>query len=801
MRDGTLCVFDVEQHIIEQDPSRRIVSITPKAYIDYPFAEDLHTGGFKRKKFTDKGINVVHEVVSDRMSLAANSSFAEVSIQGDTFQSLKVRLATVTKPKISDVERLLRVDGVESPAKTAALLFPLLSAGDYSLSCTTSKIKCEGFQSIGPLATEDGKPGGRQIAPSIVTEPALFPMNSVNNDVASVHGRVKKVANNKCPPKKYYEWANEFIHMLVPESHIGTPLTHEEVIEIQNRPSQRNRSALVECSLTETSFNSVSAFMKKEAYGSTNDPRNISQVSTTHTINLSAYTYAFKNDVLKNLGWYGPGKTPLEVHERLAELCADGTICRDYSRFDGTISEFLQTLVVRPAYLRWCNAGDRTMLQQLLIEEDRAKAVTANGIKYDPGFSRKSGSPVTTDANTLINAFNAYCALRLLGYSKEEAWKALGLYCGDDGVDKKVKFLSEAFEEVARDLGLLIKSHETKPGEDVPYCGRLFSDPCSGTTSIQDPMRTLQKIHLSSAPESVPDKIAACNKAAGYVVTDANTPIVGAWCKKVVSFAPDNDFTRQTREEQWKMNASWPQDSPDDCLRMFCDVLNLTSGDVADIEAAIEAATSLETLPEGILENGDAVKHKLAAIVGDRIVGPTPLSQCDITQQECLLDQSDKHSKVLVTQAPHQSPMGQTTSTKSGPAVMPGSTSSEKTSEPCAAKPSSSASTSKSAGSSTTTHAKTPSKSTSRTSSVNAVGKPKSKKKKKQSFRSTAQPVISDKRENAEKSATAETKPPLTKSQRKNLAAKRRAKERAAAKVDNVLSGCEPVLNGCQPAH
>lgn len=139
MRDRTLVVYDVEQKTLDADKNRRIVCLTPKAYIPYPYAAHLNTGGFRRKNFTDNGVNVVFDPVANKLSLAANGGFDAIEIAGDTFKSLKVRLSTVKDPKLSDVERLLRVDGFSDPAKSAAIIFPLIKDFKAARTVTTDR--------------------------------------------------------------------------------------------------------------------------------------------------------------------------------------------------------------------------------------------------------------------------------------------------------------------------------------------------------------------------------------------------------------------------------------------------------------------------------------------------------------------------------------------------------------------------------------------------------------------------------------------------------------------------------------
>lgn len=640
-RWGNLLVYDIEQHILSADPTRRIVGFFPKAYVQYPYYRYMQEmTGVKRRQFNFDGLSamegakgvkvtMVRDETAKTISVAKAGSPVAVTIGEALYTAVVIRHRTSKKPLISDVERQLNAEKVDQAAIRAAVLFELLVDDRLLGTPATTSMPCvpRGFQAVGPLVTEDGKPIGRAVAPSLVTHPAIFPVKSYNNDVASIEGRVVKMRNTARPPAQYTGFVEEFLALIIPEENAatGSPLSVAEVIEIQDRPSQRNRSQLAVASASILNANKIKAFVKGEAYTGTNDPRNISSVDTNHTLLLSGFTYAFKRDQLKQLEWYSPGKSPEEQCARLYKISKDGVILRDYSRFDGTISEWLQKELVRRMYMRWCNFEHRSQLLKLLDNEDAATGITAHGYRYQPGFSRKSGSPLTTDGNTVINAFNAYCAFRLNGAVPAAAWKSLGLYCGDDGVDRFVPGLAGHFSLVSEALGLKIELETTKAGEAIAYCGRIFCDPRTSNNSFQEPFRTLTKLHLTAAPPTVPDRQALANRAAGYAITDHLTPIIGPWCRRVLELCGDPNVDTMTGDERWKyQNEAWPQTNEELIRSHFCDIIGMSSGEVYEIEAAINRANSVEELPEAILENGHMVKHKLLAVLGHDIVGPKP---------------------------------------------------------------------------------------------------------------------------------------------------------------------------------
>jgi hypothetical protein len=63
---------------------------------------------------------------------------------------------------------------------------------------------------------------------------------------------------------------------------------------------------------------------------------------------------------------------------------------------------------------------------------------------------------------------------------------------------------------------------------------------------------------------------------------------------------------------------------------LMCQLLELTADEIDSIEAAIQNAVSVESLPDAILDNGHTIRHKINAAVGHDLLGPTPpvLEQC-----------------------------------------------------------------------------------------------------------------------------------------------------------------------------
>lgn len=436
--DDTLLVFNIEQREIPGDEFHRYIAITPMVSVPAPYhwwLKDCDRYPLERLCFDQGEYNVLYEPVRDTISVAANGAWQCVTLQGKVYEAIKQRIANKTSPPVvSDIERLMRAAGDEDAACNAPLIFNMMNL-DLRKNVVITNGVVSSFQPLGSLITEDGKPSGTQISPPLVSEPAVFPVRGVCADEATIRGRIDAVKNVKVPPREYKQYAEEFVDLVVIKSGRGCPLSFAEVQKLQATVQQRARTKVVQATLTTNVINRLQAFIKAEPYANVTDPRNITTMAPELTIMMSAYTYGFKQQVLKNVHWFGPGKNPNQTIKALSRLQANGKdwLAIDYSRLDGTVSEFLQKHVMFACYMRWASPEYRPELDHLLKQVFIQSGTTATGLKFKPGWGTRSGSPCTTDGNTLICAYVLYCALRNLGYEKQEAFDKIGLVYGDDG--------------------------------------------------------------------------------------------------------------------------------------------------------------------------------------------------------------------------------------------------------------------------------------------------------------------------------------------------------------------------------
>jgi hypothetical protein len=620
---GRLIVYNIEQRQIEQDPEHRFVVFTPMAFVPYPYAMLLPTQEkLKRKVIQQGGFSLMYEPISDQLSLAKSGTWQSVEMSGRAYEAIKSRMACKTSPPVvSDIERLLRTTGSQTAGTDAPLLFDLMGLELKTNVVKTTDVPTN-FTPIGPLATEDSKPTGKATTSPLVSEPALFAAKGVNSDVSTIKGRVTDVKNTKIPPRVYKDYANEFASLIVKLPGVGNPLTVEDVRKRQNNPQQKARYNMVAATMSTTLLNRLECFVKAEPYANVTDPRNITTMSPELTTNLSCFTLSFKENVLKQFKWYGPGKTPKQMVKRLRDLALGDKfdwLCTDYSRLDGTVSEWLQRYVVQATYLRWVADDYKAELKRLLDQVFIKSGRTAHGEKFDAGWGTRSGSPQTTDGNTMICAFIDYCAYRLQGFTPKQAFEKLALVYGDDGCRKAEPGLPETLEGVARVIGLKLKTELVSIDDPVPFLGRYFVNPATTNDSFQDPKRTLSKLHLTANKSLTPAQ-AATNKATGYLVTDKLTPLISNWANSVVRITGLKPKA-MSAEETYKCSNAWPQSNASAIREAVAKVLNISEAEMMELARRLDDVKELDQFPV-VLDTTREVK--ITADVEGEIVVPTP---------------------------------------------------------------------------------------------------------------------------------------------------------------------------------
>lgn len=389
------------------------------------------------------------------------------------------------------------------------------------------------------------------------------PDKTKDNDKVMIAKRVTeqqaKVANVTRPSVWLADKLAEFTDFFCGDT-LLTPTTFEEVALRQNRPSQQ--MVLTKASIA-TDKHDAESFSKSEAYAEVKDPRNITIIAPQDKVHYATYIYPLA-DHAKQFPWYAFGKSPLEISERVVFIAAHAQYLgeADASRMDGTVNALVRLYVEKPILTRLFR-HNRAEITKLHETQYNLSSRTKLGVKYNTGFSRCSGSMETSVFNTILTAVCAYVTYRSMGLTPQEAWDSLGVFGGDDGL--VVDINSAAYHRSAKALGLTLKHKNYARGElGVNFLSRFFGpyvwygDP----TSICDVPRQLAKFHLTVGdPTNPAEKLA--EKVRSFLLTDANTPVIGDYCRKVADVYSVRPGEGETWWSQFEADVQFPNEKAD----------------------------------------------------------------------------------------------------------------------------------------------------------------------------------------------------------------------------------------------
>jgi hypothetical protein len=458
------------------------------------------------------------------------------------------------------------------------------------------------FQSYGGedmLDLEEPKAIAKVAAEPIVTETAKAACDTRNNEILCIEERVTKMANDVQPPERYIGWRDEFLKRLIPVENIGVPVDMDVVIEKQDSKAQRARQKQEQNHVRRK--NVCNAFVKNELSDKISPAHNISGMRQDHTLALSRFSYGFKAQVMKQHAFYAPGNSPNEIVDKIRNYATlikldvkAELIETDFTRFDATMSPFLRELEFM-AYRRWVAGKYLKELDILLIGEINLSCYSKHGTKYKQRSSRCSGSPLTTEGNTIVNAFIAFCAYRAAGFDADKSFALIGPKYGDDGVDSS----RGKFALVAKELGLTIKL--LTPGPNVSFLGRIFLDVYNYNTTLSAPVKLLKR---ACVVNKLHDPKALADRVNGYLITDQHVPLIGhylAALKRVYKLGQCNDVENMEHDVKYRhKNGPYPVDvsCEHDRAMVHCvaNLLGLLDVEVIRLAKALNAARTEEDL-------------------------------------------------------------------------------------------------------------------------------------------------------------------------------------------------------------
>lgn len=371
---------------------------------------------------------------------------------------------------------------------------------------------------------------------------AFAPDKTKANEEEAIRGRLIAVKPDLLERTPFItKCMREFLERLIPNGSAQTlvPQEYDDVRSQQARPAQVSK---LERAMADLANWVSKTFPKSEAYSKVNTPRIISQINTPDKRDYSKFMYPLC-ELVKQHPWYAFGKKPKVISQRVVEvlLHADSAVCTDFSRFDGHVSNLLREFELMVLF-RAFRPEHRSQASELHKKQHHLLTIAPLGTKYWVEYARLSGSPETSLFNTLDNAFIAYLALRSTmrdgAYVEaDQAWAGLGIYGGDDGLTADVDAPSykRAAEMVGQQLEVVVQPRYS-PG--VKFLSRYYSPAVwdGDLNSCCDIKRQLSKLHTTVAlPESVTPQMKLLEKVRCLLVTDANTPILGDFARRIAA--------------------------------------------------------------------------------------------------------------------------------------------------------------------------------------------------------------------------------------------------------------------------
>lgn len=649
-----------------KDDMRRLVLLTPTRIV-YGVGWTLPGPRLQRMKYNHHGVNVVPYMADGKpmYSLAHNGGYTEFSVEEHTLHTAYARRDPKKANNPENVSRIIFGQTANVVGASTVLAKLLASIDDsffqaplqYVMPTQAAFIPEEdlSYSPVGSDVVDRGRNTIRCHLPPLL-DAGTAPTQGRSSDENCVLDRIELVRNTNVFPREWNKYMEEFAKHIVPqhEMHTLTPYTYSDILAIQNRPSQVSEQQRIETVLdiqNDYDFR-IASFQKNELYGKIQAPRNITTVPTVDRVNLSCFTLPFA-EVLKKLPWYVFGRHPTElshlIHERISRTTRIAPT--DLSRYDGTgcpMLAQLETMIYKRAYPPTYHAELDRHFQQVTNKP----AKTRYGIKYNTGSTTLSGRADTSQRGTLGNAFADYIHHRLSGKNCTQAWAAMGLYGGDDGIscDPNPEILVEVYSRIGFVLKVELVSNDA-PFRDIKFLGRIYLDPWTTPSSIIDVKRQLSKIHLTTAPASVPLEVTALRKVEGLLSTDPRTPLLSSLCRAVQTkyrgFLKESEHSKYERmmhghESFWAKvvkETKSPFIPPDDDLLSLANAivdreLGIEPVDRMEIELALSvwAETSMDdhsAFPVRRIEHEFQNKCVVPVHFRQMLLPPTPIKEAD----------------------------------------------------------------------------------------------------------------------------------------------------------------------------
>lgn len=384
-----------------------------------------------------------------------------------------------------------------------------------------------------------------------VFDGCFSPTICLENEKVAISERIEKIRPKELIVDRFLQSCiTEFGEMLIPVPHQLCPEDYDKIHLRQNRPTQKR---ILVAGETTNPTGVVQSFLKKETYDHPNHPRVISTINPHDKLEYSALMYAFVDNILTKQEWYAFGKTPLDIANKVTELCvsAKTAIGIDFSRMDGHCND-LDRNITLALFLRAYHPRYHGQIIETLRSQINQRGFGALGTAYATLLSRLSGSPETAGFNTLITGLIIYISYRMTNnpstarfHTAKEAWAKLQrcLAGGDDSL--LFDITSEVAVKAAARLGQVAEAEVFQRGTiGVNFLSRFYTSEVwhGNNNSTCDIPRQARKFHVTTKlPNNVTTRDKLIEKASAFCLTDNETPIIGQLCSTVMYLVKRED--------------------------------------------------------------------------------------------------------------------------------------------------------------------------------------------------------------------------------------------------------------------
>ena len=594
-----------------------------------------------------------------RRTTAKTGSFccATVSTQDDDTVGTAARIGT-TKLSQSTVKSIVK-DMESTAAYTLAEFYrdrtPWRVPTVFSLKQSTFS-----YQPTGPKMDPDAQPLVKPFMTPLLRA-ACVPTLSESAVQYALSERITKVADKTQTTAFTGRLMAEFVEHLIPEPYQASPVSEDFVREKQARPAQKtilDRAV----NLGPHFKNRIQAFPKKETATKFGPLRLISPVGDKLKLDLSKFSYVL-TEHLKGVNAYAFGKTPPEIAAAVASVCAsaESVLTTDFSKMDGHTAPACRDLE-RMVLLRLFSREYHEELVELHNKTVGQKAYLPFDISYNTGFARCSGEPPTSAFSTIINLFIIYCAYRNSGMQSKLAWKSTmegSIAGGDDGIVRNLS--AEVITKAAERVGQVLTSDSFSRGDPgVNFLSRFYGPGVwyGDVNSMCDLKRQLAKFHTShNLPVTIHPSVKLKEKCLSFVRTDANTPIIGQFCKDaLVALMREGVDVTSGKHNKYGLRTYWSLKETN-FPNEFGDWMNdLAMEQLPGLDFKVIAESKLVTV-EDFLTRTPVVAHVEIAppkvdMVVDGVVVEAKTKTPDTTKEDVVRPNEDKRATVQKRRKP-----------------------------------------------------------------------------------------------------------------------------------------------------